>query len=133
MDRRHINSSARAGRRATAAAVALLMALPASTRADHDRDEDRDDTNTPIRHVVVIFQENVSFDHYFATYPQPSNTDGTSFTGTPATPLVNRLFAGGLPDHNPTSTQPFRLSHAPPATFDRVTISRRQRPTTRAR
>ncbi len=22
---------------------------------------------TPIQHVVVIFQENVSFDHYFAT------------------------------------------------------------------
>jgi phospholipase C len=22
---------------------------------------------TPIKHVVVIFQENVSFDHYFAT------------------------------------------------------------------
>lgn len=26
-------------------------------------------TTTPIKHVVVIFQENVSFDHYFATYP----------------------------------------------------------------
>ena len=27
-------------------------------------------TATPIKHVVVIFQENVSFDHYFGTYPQ---------------------------------------------------------------
>ena len=26
-------------------------------------------TTTPIKHVVVIFQENVSFDHYFGTYP----------------------------------------------------------------
>src|SRR3954463_5381120 len=26
-------------------------------------------TTTPITHLVVIFQENVSFDHYFATYP----------------------------------------------------------------
>jgi len=26
-------------------------------------------TTTPIQHLVVIFQENVSFDHYFATYP----------------------------------------------------------------
>jgi phospholipase C len=25
-------------------------------------------TATPIQHVVVIFQENVSFDHYFGTY-----------------------------------------------------------------
>ena len=29
-------------------------------------------TATPITHVVVIFQENVSFDHYFATYPKAS-------------------------------------------------------------
>ena len=27
-------------------------------------------TTTPIKHLVVIFQENVSFDHYFATYPK---------------------------------------------------------------
>ena len=26
-------------------------------------------TTTPIKHVVVIFQENISFDHYFGTYP----------------------------------------------------------------
>jgi len=26
-------------------------------------------TETPIDHVIVIFQENVSFDHYFGTYP----------------------------------------------------------------
>jgi len=25
-------------------------------------------TATPIKHLVIIFQENVSFDHYFATY-----------------------------------------------------------------
>jgi Phosphoesterase family/Multicopper oxidase len=24
---------------------------------------------TPIRHLVIIFQENISFDHYFGTYP----------------------------------------------------------------
>ena len=29
---------------------------------------------TPIKHVVVIFQENVSFDHYFGTYPYAANT-----------------------------------------------------------
>jgi phospholipase C len=26
-------------------------------------------TTTPIKYVVVIFQENNSFDHYFGTYP----------------------------------------------------------------
>ncbi|HEV7207264.1 MAG TPA: alkaline phosphatase family protein [Mycobacteriales bacterium] len=36
-------------------------------------------TSTPIQHLVVIFQENVSFDHYFGTYPNAANTDGTPF------------------------------------------------------
>ncbi|HYZ71972.1 MAG TPA: hypothetical protein VE641_02775, partial [Chthoniobacterales bacterium] len=30
-------------------------------------------TTYPISNVVVIFQENVSFDHYFATYPNALN------------------------------------------------------------
>src|SRR5450432_2676721 len=38
-------------------------------------------TTTPIKHVVVIFQENVSFDHYFATYPDAANTSGQPFHG----------------------------------------------------
>jgi hypothetical protein len=33
-------------------------------------------TATPIKHVVVIFQENVSFDHYFGTYPYSTNPKG---------------------------------------------------------
>src|SRR3569832_295029 len=27
------------------------------------------ETTTPIKHLVVLFQESVSFDHYFATFP----------------------------------------------------------------
>jgi phospholipase C len=38
-------------------------------------------TATPIKHVVVIFQENVSFDHYFGTYPDAANTSGQPFHG----------------------------------------------------
>src|SRR6266704_1785288 len=48
-------------------------------------------TTTPIKHLVVIFQENVSFDHYFGTYPKAANTDGTTFTAKPGTPKVNGL------------------------------------------
>jgi len=33
-------------------------------------------TAPPIKHLVVIFQENVSFDHYFATYPNALNGGG---------------------------------------------------------
>ena len=36
----------------------------------------RRSTATPIQHLVVIFEENVSFDHYFGTYPNAANTDG---------------------------------------------------------
>ena len=36
-------------------------------------------TATPIKHVVVLFDENVSFDHYFGTYPSAANTDGSPF------------------------------------------------------
>ena len=46
---------------------------------------------TPIKHVVVIFDENVSFDHYFGTYPNAANTDGTTFHAKPDTPTVNGL------------------------------------------
>jgi phospholipase C len=30
----------------------------------------------PIKYVVVIFGENVSFDHYFGTYPFAANVPG---------------------------------------------------------
>jgi phospholipase C len=51
--------------------TALLLALttvlgPAAMPAFADHSSA---TATPIQHLVVIFQENVSFDHYFGTYP----------------------------------------------------------------
>jgi phospholipase C len=46
---------------------------------------------TPITHVVEIFQENVSFDHYFGTYPNAANTDGQPFSALPGTPAVDGL------------------------------------------
>jgi len=48
-------------------------------------------TSTPIKHVVVIFQENVSFDHYFGTYPFAANTSGQRFFG-PHRVKVNALY-----------------------------------------
>jgi phospholipase C len=49
------------------------------------------DTTTPIKHLVVIFQENVSFDHYFGTYPNAANTSGQPFRAAKGTPKVNNL------------------------------------------
>jgi phospholipase C len=48
-------------------------------------------TTTPIKHLVVIFQENVTFDHYFGTYPKATNTDGHPFMAKAGTPTVNGL------------------------------------------
>jgi phospholipase C len=38
-------------------------------------------TGTPIKHLVIIFQENVSFDHYFGTYPYAANISGQRISG----------------------------------------------------
>jgi phospholipase C len=49
-------------------------------------------TTTPIKHVVIIFGENVSFDHYFATYPTAANRPReTPFTAANGTPKANNL------------------------------------------
>ncbi|HEY7066728.1 MAG TPA: alkaline phosphatase family protein [Chloroflexota bacterium] len=75
-------------------------------------------TATPIEHVVVIFQENVSFDHYFATYPNATNPAGEPrFVASPDTPTVNGL-TGGLLTNNPNSHQPFRLDRSRALTCD---------------
>ena len=50
-------------------------------------------TTTPIKHVVIIFDENVSFDHYFGTYPYATNSGGEPFYAAPGTPSVNGLCA----------------------------------------
>lgn len=84
-------------------------------------------TITPIHHLVVIFQENVSFDHYFGTYPNAANPTGEpQFTALPNTPAVNGL-SGGLLTNNPNSlntangtgaSNPFRLDRSQAATAD---------------
>ncbi len=75
-------------------------------------------TATPIKHVVVIFQENISFDHYFGTYPYAPNTDGNSFHAKRGTPRVNGLYSkitksgpiGPLLTANPNLYNPQRLT-----------------------
>ncbi len=84
-------------------------------------------TVTQIQHLVVIFQENISFDHYFATYPNATNPQGEpKFTPAAGTPSVNGLSAALLTD-NPNAlnsangtgaTNPFRLDRSQAATAD---------------
>jgi phospholipase C len=59
---------------------------------------------------VVIFQENVSFDHYFGTYPVATNPKGhPAFHARNGTPSVNGLMNAGLLTNNPNLANPQRL------------------------
>ena len=74
-------------------------------------------TTSPIKHVVVLFQENVSFDHYFGTYPKATNTDGQPFKAKAGTPTVNGL-THALLTANPNGVNPQRLGPANALTCD---------------
>ena len=75
---------------------------------------------TPIKHLIVIFQENISFDHYFATYPNAKNVPGEpTFHASPNTPSVNNL-SGGLLYNNTNRYQPFRFDRSRPVTCDMI-------------
>jgi phospholipase C len=109
-------------------AVAITV-LPAATAfADTP-------TATPIKHLVVIFQENVSFDHYFGTYPTALNPPGEpSFHAAERTPSVNGLglLVNGQPQgvlltnnpnannpaNAPNAINPFRLDRSQASTCD---------------
>ncbi len=71
-------------------------------------------TATPIKHVVVIFGENISFDHYFGTYPNATNAGGPSFFAAPDTPATNGL-TDALLTANPNGANPRRLDPTNPS------------------
>jgi len=82
---------------------------------------------TPIKHLVVIFQENVSFDHYFGTYPNAANPAGSpAFTPVADTPAVNGLSDAIMtrnanaanPANKAGAVNPFRLDRSQAATSD---------------
>jgi phospholipase C len=116
------------------AAVALFAAMTwgatsaiASGGAAAARPHSSGDTATPIKHLVVIFDENVSFDHYFGTYPSAPNPSGEpAFHARPGTPQVNGLYnaitksgpVGPLLTANPNGSNPVRLGHGDPETCD---------------
>jgi phospholipase C len=89
---------------------------PALVPASYYRDTNN--TATPIKHLVVIFDENESFDHYFGTYPNAANPAGEpAFTALPGTPAVDGL-TDALLNHNPNSANPARISRANALTCD---------------
>jgi len=92
----------------TSICVGPVMAKPGPDAAD---------TATPIQHVVVIFQENVSFDHYFASYP-----NAAGFVAQPGTPTVNGL-TGALLSNNPNAGNAKNVPQVNPSLLDRSQAS----------
>src|SRR5690349_19351169 len=105
----HVLRSARivaAGTVAAAAAVAVGFSMA------HADPAPLAPTSTPIKHVVVIFDENESFDHYFGTYPNAANPPGEPrFTAAEDTPAINGL-GPTLLDDNPNAALPQRLDRS---------------------
>jgi phospholipase C len=107
----------------------LVSGTVLTTAFAHDNDVGNGGfrTSTPIKHLVVIFQENVSFDHYFGTYPYATNPQGEPrFEASSRTPAINGL-TGMLLTANPNAlnalnaagkTNPFRLDRSEAATND---------------
>jgi phospholipase C len=115
------------------AAPAALAATPVGGTANVDPAWDEVGVNntqtaTPIKHLVIIYDENVSFDHYFGSYPSAANPTGEpAFAAAPGTPTVNNLVTANLLTNNPNDTaagnganaaNPFRLDRTQAATAD---------------
>ena len=122
---------------AAAFAVAAVLSSNGPVAAKNDDDQqsstsavDKLKTKTPIKHLVVIFQENVSFDHYFGTYPSALNPPGQPrFEAAENTPQDIRnlasnpsLWLDNNPNLNPANgsgaANPFRLDRTQAATAD---------------
>jgi phospholipase C len=103
--------------------IAVIAAGPLSTPAAFAAGVK---TTTPIQHIVIIFGENQSFDHYFGTYPTALNPAGEPvFTALSGTPTVNGLSNALLtrnPNLNPANgagaANPFRLDRSQAYTQD---------------
>jgi phospholipase C len=111
-----------------AGSMAVLLAAGGTITPVSAHAQSGGSTATPIKHLVVIFQENVSFDHYFGTYPNATNPQGEPrFTAAPGTPSVNG-YTDGLLKNNPNAlnttlngagaANPFRLDRSQAATAD---------------
>jgi phospholipase C len=122
-----LGAGAAAGATAASASTSVSRAFAGyKTPATASTTLYRGSTSTPIKHLVVLFDENESFDHYFGTYPYATNTDGTKFTAKPGTPTVNGLYTkitksgpvGPLLISNANEYNPQRLTNSEALTSD---------------
>ncbi len=97
----------------------VISSLMASERSHHASEYARQfETETPIKHVVVIIPENCTFDHFFGTYPFAVNPPGEpSFKPKRETLTIDGL-TQALLTHNTNVIPPFRLERSQAATCD---------------
>ena len=126
---RAITIAAAAGGLFAAMAFGVTGAIASGATAGHHH-HGGSNTATPIKHLVVIFDENISFDHYFGTYPYAQNLPGERpFYAKKGTPTVNGLFNQLTPSGQPTgplltnnpngpNANPVRLGPSQPLTCD---------------
>jgi phospholipase C len=111
-------SLARCLRLGAAAGALALVATPA-LGATTTLPAEQIPTRTPIKHLVVIFQENRAYDHYFGTYPRARNLPGeTRFRAKPNTPQTNGL-SREITNFTLSPFKPYRLPPSQAATCDR--------------
>jgi phospholipase C len=117
-----------------AAVVATSIGPVIAGQNDNEKAEAAVNPNTlktkyPIKHLVVIFNENRSFDHYFGTYPNAENVEGEPvFEPAKNTQrdINNLLSSPALLDNNPNlnpangtgAANPFRLDRTQANTAD---------------
>ena len=120
-----------------AVAVAATSIGPVIAGQDKTDKADKDaavDPNTlktkyPIKHLVVIFDENESFDHYFGTYPNALNPEGEPLfepAKNTQRDINNLLSNPALLENNPNlnsangaaASNPFRLDRTQANTAD---------------
>ena len=65
--------------------------------------------STPIKHVVVLFDENISFDHYFGTYPTPPTRPTSRSSSRLRVRRTSTASNNTLLTANPNSDLPARL------------------------
>ncbi len=107
------------------------LSLPRRTRRDKNAGVDPNTLKTkyPIKHLVVIFNENISFDHYFGSYPNALNPEGEPLfepAKNTQRDVNNLLSSPALLGNNPNlntangagAANPFRLDRTQANTAD---------------
>ena len=102
--------------------VCLALAMSQASSAGLASPAESLRTATPIKHAVIIFFENVSFDAYFGIYPKAENPRDVDpppppFKARRGTPSVNGL-NDTLLNFNPNLVNPFRIARLDSYTCD---------------